>query len=166
MEFFGYTSDVREAIKQIKHIRPEAILFNIGISVGSGLLVRYFGEVGNEFDGGVGVCPGYDIEICLARMQTVYQYILLQSAKKYFLQKNKALLESCNGYNECMSATNMQDFVDNTYSMAGYASKEEYYKHTNPMRVISGIDKPLLIINAEDGKLILILLLWTTVYTN
>lgn len=149
--FFGAPSDIREVLQSIKAIRPNAVLFNVGLSVGSGLLVRHFGEEDNAFAAGVAVCPGYNIETCLGRIEKPYQHILLSSAKQYYLHKNKELLQDSPGYDACMQANDMQTFLDASHAMAGYASKEEYYAAHNPMRVLAGIDKPMLIINSKDG---------------
>lgn len=71
--FFGSTSDVRLVTRKILSRIPQAKLFTIGISSGSGLVARHFGEDGNDFYAGVGICPGYDIETCMSRFSFPYQ---------------------------------------------------------------------------------------------
>lgn len=151
--FFGATEDVQTAIAAIRSLRPNALLLNIGLSVGSGLLVRYFGDRGidNEFVAGVGVCPGYNIETCMDAVEEPYASLLLSSAKSFHLKKNKELLQSCGGYETCLEARSFQAFLDASYRMAGFESREDYYAATNPMRVARNIATPLLIINSEDG---------------
>ena len=71
--FFGSTEDVRTLTADILSKRPKAQLLSIGLSSGSGLLARHLGESGNDFSAGVGVCPGYNIEKCMARFKFPYQ---------------------------------------------------------------------------------------------
>lgn len=140
---FGFTNDIREFLNYIQSIRCNAILFNIGLSVGSGCLVRFFGEVGNAFSAGVGVTPGYNIEKCFVSIHYLYQKIILFTTKK-FLYENKEILKHKQSYEQCMNAANMQELVDHSWSLGDYATREDYYHHTNPMRVIAGINKPML----------------------
>ena len=132
-------------------MRPRAPLLKIGLSVGSAIVARYFGEEGNRFTAGVGVSPGYNIEVCMRRIQQPYSSLLLRSVKALFLEENRALLHSIPGFSECLQATCPQDLLDHSFAMAGFSSKEEYYLHSNPIRVAHNNDKPLLMINAADG---------------
>lgn len=80
--FFGDVNDVHQVVKSIKQRRPKAILFTIGISSGSGLVARHFGEGDlNEFDAGVGICPGYDISKCLSRFSSPYKVCTILCCK-------------------------------------------------------------------------------------
>jgi len=81
--FFGSTTDIKDVTKRVILERhPNATLFMLGLSSGSGLLARYFGEGGCEYSAGVGVCPGYNIEQCMGRMQWPYQDILLSKGTR------------------------------------------------------------------------------------
>lgn len=153
--FFGKTDDIRVVTQQILKRRPNARICMIGISAGSGLIARYFGENDgiNECFAGIGISPGYNIEVCMGRIEQPYHDMLLSSGKKYHLEKNACLLSTMEGYDECMKSSNMQEFIDNSYKMAGYDSTEEYYHHVNPMKTIRNIKKPVLIINAEDDPI-------------
>ena len=159
-QFFGSTADVRAIVEFIHRTkRPAAPIYFLGISSGSGLVAKYMGEQGQQLmdaehpafvTGAVGVCPGYDIEKCMARMQWPYQQILLQRAKEFFLCRNQHLLSSSRGYCEMMETQCMQAFLDNSYSIAGYRSKDEFYLKTNPMETAGFINQPCLFINARN----------------
>ena len=72
--FFGCVHDVSYATQSIKDRRPNAKLFTIGLSSGSGIVANIFGygdEI-NHFHAGVGVCPGYSIEKCMSRFASPY----------------------------------------------------------------------------------------------
>jgi hypothetical protein len=170
--FFGCTQDLREVIARKLHgKRPNAPILMIGISAGSGLVARYMGEQGlNQINyncpeyctAAIGVSPGYDIEVCMARMKYPYFNRLLNSAKTFHQEANKSLLGNCHTYDECMEASDIQTWLDYSWSMAGYNSKEEYYDATNPMRVVKHIRDPALFINSCDDPLCCI----TNVYDN
>jgi hypothetical protein len=91
-----------------------------GISAGSGLLARYMGDQGKlghtaasptaaGFVGAaLGVCPGYDIEVCMGRMAQPYQAILVALWKRSSLEPFAGLLSKCLGYDACLAAGDMQ----------------------------------------------------------
>ena len=87
----------------------------------------------------------------MRRIQQPYSSLLLRSVKALFLKENHDLLHSILGYTKCLEADCIQDLLDHSFAMAGYSSKEEYYLHSNPIRVARNTDKPLLMINAVDG---------------
>lgn len=117
--FFGSTADTRRVTQRyFRERRPAAPVFMLGISAGSGLLARYMGEQGldtrpkNEIEGfctaAVGVSPGYDIEVCFSRIKPPFASILMNGGKAFFLEKNEALLKSCESYDACMDADTAQ----------------------------------------------------------
>lgn len=149
---FGSTGDIREAVSSISARRPRAPLLKVGLSVGSAVVARYFGEEGNEFTAGVGVSPGYNIEVCMKRIPEPYNRLLLHSVKTLFLRRNRSILQSIPGYSRCLQANCVQELLDESFTMAGYRSKDEYYFHSNPIKVTQNVNRPLLMINAKDGK--------------
>ena len=176
--FFGSTADVREVAEVLHKKWPNKPLLMVGLSAGSGLVGRYLGEQGlahssssssshspssssfppHFFKAGVGICPGYDIEKCMGRFGFPYAQHLLELGKKfYFKTKNNVdLLSKLPGYKEFLEATDLQLWLDYSFGMAGFDSKEAYYDATNPMRVISSIKQPCLMINSHDDPLCLV----------
>lgn len=148
--FFGSVKDTQYITRNyILKRRPNAKLLMIGISAGSGLLCRFFGEEDSLFLAGFGLNPGYDISVCMGRVETPYQGILLNGVKK-FIKENAEMLQNVIGYQECLNAKNLQEFFDNAYAMAGYTSKGEYYDKECPTRVVKNIQNHVLVVNSQD----------------
>ena len=78
--FFGSVEDVRYVTKHILKRRPNSRMLMIGISSGSGLMGRFFGEEHNLFKAGVGVCPGYDITNCMGRCTSPYTVCFINNS--------------------------------------------------------------------------------------
>eukprot|EP00597_Dinobryon_sp_UTEXLB2267_P009140 CAMPEP_0170096690 /NCGR_PEP_ID=MMETSP0019_2-20121128/28749_1 /TAXON_ID=98059 /ORGANISM="Dinobryon sp., Strain UTEXLB2267" /LENGTH=348 /DNA_ID=CAMNT_0010318755 /DNA_START=158 /DNA_END=1204 /DNA_ORIENTATION=- len=153
--FFGCSDDVRTCTQNILRKRPRARLLTIGISSGSGLVARHmsYDESVNDFMAGVGICPGYDIQKCMKRFQTPYQDFLLWRAKDFFLKQNERLLGSLPGYHASLNASDLQQWLDNCFKMAGCDSTEAYYEKFNPMNHAAKISRPCLFINSEDDPI-------------
>ena len=137
----------------IKKRRPRAKILMIGFSSGSGLVAKFMGEYSDLCASGIGICPGYNIEYCMGRFAEPYQSLLLSLGNNFFLEQNKKLLEGTEGYEQCKSARNLQDWLSKAHAMAGYASARDYYNFCNPMNTVHGISKPCLFINSEDDPL-------------
>lgn len=148
--FFGSVKDIQYITKNyILRRRPNARLLMLGLSAGSGLTSRFFCDVHDQYIAGAGVCAAFGIEKSLGRVQQPYQGFLLAGMKNLLL-RNKELLSSIEGFHTCLHADNMQTFLDNSYAMAGYPSKEEYYENECTMRKIKEISNPFLFLNSKD----------------
>ena len=80
----------------------------------------------------------------------------MTTAKKFHLEQNAALLSNIEGYDKCLQAKDFQVFLDNSYAMAGYKTKTEYYEKHNLTVVFHNIKNPCLFINSADGNIVLI----------
>jgi len=150
--FFGSVEDVEYIItKYILERRPNAILLNLGISAGSGLVIKSFVK-NTQFVAGVGISPGIGIRKSMGRPEWPYNGWIVNGMKD-FLRQNKQILQDVIGYKECMNAKNPQEFTDNCWAMAGYSSMEEYYKNECSMENFINIKNPLLLINAKDDPI-------------
>lgn len=148
----GSTDDLRVQIRHIVARVPASALYGIGLSAGSGLLVRYLGEERADAPlvAGVGYCPGYDISRAFHRLHPAYDRHLRRQLKAYFLERHRAVLEGIPGFHHMLDAGSVGEFHDRSWGVGGFASTAEYYEHSNPMVVAHEICVPLLIINAED----------------
>ena len=156
MNLFGSTDDIRWVLnKFIMTKRPNARILMVGISAGSGLLGRYLGDEGelSTITAAMGLAPGYDISVCMGRCTSLVKGYLTGSVIDSFFNKNAQLLEKIQGSTECISAKDPQIFLDNSYAIAGYASKDEYYKACNPVNVLANVRTPFMLINAEDDPI-------------
>jgi predicted alpha/beta-fold hydrolase len=151
--FFGSVADATFVCEQLKKARPRAPLMSIGISSGSGLLCRHLGEESNPYMAAVAICPGYNIEKCMARMAYPYGMIILDSVKDGFLTSNESILKHVANYDKLVGTASFQEFIDKHYAMAGYGSAQEYYEKCNPVKVIDNYNVPVLVINAKDGEM-------------
>lgn len=150
---FGSVKDLKFITKNyIKKRYPNAKLLMLGISAGAGLTIRYLGEENGQYIAGAGISGGYGIENSMNRPLFPYNWFILNKMK-HFLQKNKHILQNCNGFNTCMSAKNPKEFLDNAYSMAGYLSKKEYYDNECAMKTFAEIKDPLYLLNAKDDPI-------------
>lgn len=79
------------------------------------------------------------------------QDFLLWRGKEFFLKANAQLLKHLPGYEACLNATNLQDWLEHSYAMAGFDSAEHYYDCNNPVNEVYSTQKPVMFINSENG---------------
>ncbi|MFK7992212.1 MAG: alpha/beta fold hydrolase [Sandaracinaceae bacterium] len=147
----GNVADLRAQIARVQEDRPSAPLFAIGVSAGSGLLARYLGESpAAPIRAAAMHCPGYDLETLFDYAHPVYSRVMADRVKRHFLEPNAALFEGHPDYRWCAGARDLAQFHQRAHRLAGYATREQYLRASNPMEVAYDINVPLLVINAED----------------
>ena len=148
----GSTQDFRSQLAHIEARRPGAPLYGVGVSAGSGLIVRYLGEEGarSRLRAGVAVCPAYDIEHAFRYVDRLYDRYLTRALVRFFAERFRSELVGAPGYAECVAARSLGEFHDHLYGLAGYADAASYYAGSNPMKVALGMKVPLLVLNAQD----------------
>jgi hypothetical protein len=148
----GSTEDLGRQIAVIEARRPGAALYGVGVSAGSGLLVRYLGEAGAtaRFRAAVALCPAYDLRDAFVHAHRAYDRYLTRKMVEFFLHKNRQVLGRIDGYDDCAAATTMSEFHDRLYPLAGFDSREAFYRGSNPMEVARDVTVPVLVINAAD----------------
>lgn len=151
----GSTADLTAQLRHIRRRFPGSALFGIGISAGSGLLARYLGESGSKslFQGAACISPAYDIEKAFHRVHPVYSRLMGQRLIAYFLKKHYDALSTVSGFSRAMESRNLAEFQDRLHTLAGFKSRDDYYKHSNPIKTAAGIKTPLLILNSEDDPI-------------
>lgn len=148
----GCTDDLREQLHGIERQLPESPLYAIGASAGSGLLVRYLGEEGaaSKIRAGVAYCPGYDIGVAWTRVQPFYSRAMAARLKRHFLESNAASFAHLPTYAACLAATDLAEFHDRLYEMAGCADRDAYLARSNPVVVFKDVAVPVMVLNADD----------------
>lgn len=148
----GSTDDLRVQIDAVRRRRPSSALYVVGMSAGSGLVVRWLGEegAGAAATAAVSYCPGYDIERAFRRVHPLYDRYLTRVVKRYFLGRHADVLAGRPGWDALQATRGLGDFHDRLHPFAGYDSPAAYYAASNPMPVADGIRVPLLTINADD----------------
>jgi predicted alpha/beta-fold hydrolase len=148
----GATDDVRAQVAHIAARVPAAPLYGLGVSAGSGLLVRYLGEEGarTPLTAGIAYCPGYDTTRAFHRIHRLYDRYLIGAVRRYFLERHADALAHLPGWAEILASRTVGELHDRQHPFAGFASSAEYHAHTNPMVVADAVGVPLMILNAAD----------------
>lgn len=154
----GCTEDLREQLRRIRAEFPESPLYAVGVSAGSGLLVRYLGEEGSRslIRAGVAYCPGYDIGVAWTRTQPFYSRAMAKRLKRHFLHPHPQAFAHFGRYVDCLAARDLDEFHQNLYELAGCASVDDYLARCNPMGVFDRITAPVMILNADDDPVCVI----------
>ncbi|MGQ0621395.1 MAG: YheT family hydrolase [Panacagrimonas sp.] len=148
----GCTDDLREQLQCIQAQCPDSPLYAVGASAGSGLLVRYLGEEGarSRIRAGVAYCPGYDIGVAWSRVRPFYSRAMATRLKRHFLESNARTFGHLTTFGSCMAATDIAEFHDRLYEMAGCVDRSDYLARSNPVVVFKNVSVPLLVLNADD----------------
>jgi len=151
----GATDDVRAQLARIRANVPDAPLYGLGVSAGSGLLVRYLGEEGarTPLAAGIAYCPGYDTTRAFHRVSALYDGYLLRAVRRHFVERHAAARAFRPGHDAIMRSRTIGALHDNQYAFAGFASAADYHAATNPMLVADAIRVPILILNAADDPI-------------
>jgi uncharacterized protein len=154
----GCTDDLREQLQKIHDECPQSPLYAVGVSAGSGLLVRYLGEEAEQslLRAAVGYCPGYDIGIAWTRAKPFYSRAMAKRLRRHFLEPHPQAFAHLPSYEACLRAPDLDAFHQNLYEMAGCASVDAYLERSNPMGVFHRITVPTLILNADDDPVCVI----------
>lgn len=148
----GSTDDLREQLEHIRALFPASPLHAVGVSAGSGLLVRYLGEEGPRslIRVGVAYCPGYDIRVAFRRTMPFYSRAITKELQRALVLPNAAVLDRSPGFRACLAARDLAEFHEQLYALAGRSNADDYFAHSNPMLVAERIAVPLLVVNADD----------------
>lgn len=89
VSLFGFTEDLRIQLNNIQEMFPDAPLYAVGSSAGTGLLVRYLGEEGSTtpLRAAFALCPGYNTEESFSRVHPFYSKFMTKNCLKHFLNR-------------------------------------------------------------------------------
>lgn len=148
----GDTGDLREQLLLISARYPDSPLYAAGVSAGTGLLVRYLGEQGEDtpLRGAFAYCPGYDIQVAFARSRAPYSRVMARRLVHQFVTPNREALSAWPSLAQLEGAQSLDEFHQHLYECAGYPSWQAYLESCNPVAVMERISVPLLVLNAED----------------
>ncbi|WP_168378630.1 YheT family hydrolase [Acinetobacter cumulans] len=155
INLFGSTDDLREQIAFIQQKFPASSLYGVGSSAGTGLLVRYLGEQGEEtpFKAAFALCPGYDTELGFKNVHPFYSKMMTKKLFQKFVEPYSATWSTTPSLIEVLKSKNLAQFERAYFHMAGFADYESYAKSTNPIYVFENLKIPLMILNAEDDPI-------------
>jgi len=148
----GDTDDLRQQLLLIGARYPDSALYAASISAGTGLLIRYLGEQGQDtpLRGAFAYCPGYDIRVAFARSRAPYSRLMARKLARQFVTPNLETLAHLASFAALEGAQNLDEFHRNLYECAGYPSQQAFLDSCNPVAVMEKISIPLLVLNAED----------------
>ncbi len=149
---FGSTEDLREQIQYIESKFPDSPLYAVGSSAGTGLLVRYLGEQGEQtpFKAAFALCPGYDTELGFQNVHPFYSKVMTKKLFEAFILPYSEAWQQTASLPKVLATKNLQEFQYHYFELAGYSSFEDYNQATNPIHVFENVKIPLMILNAED----------------
>ena len=152
ISIFGSTDDLREQIQHIQGKFPDSPLYAVGSSAGTGLLVRYLGEEGEQtpFKAAFALCPGYDTELGFKNVHPFYSKVMTKKIFKAFIHPYTTTWQRTASLPEVLATQSLLEFQYHCFELAGYSSFEAYNQATNPIFVFKNVKIPLMILNAED----------------
>ena len=152
MNLFGSTDDLREQIEYIQKKYPKSDLYGVGSSAGTGLLVRYLGEEGENtpLKAAFALCPGYNTETGFQNVHPFYSKMMTKKLFSKFITPYSVTWQNTNTLKDVLKAKNLVEFERAYFEMAGYQDYETYTQATNPIYVFENVKIPLMILNAED----------------
>jgi hypothetical protein len=148
----GDTEDLREQLRLITERYPQSPLYAAGISAGTGLLIRYLGEQGEDtpLRGAFAYCPGYDISVAFARSRAPFTRLMARKLVRQFVTPNRETLAHLPSFAALEGAQSLDEFHQHLYECAGYSSHQAFLENCNPISVMKKVSIPLLVLNAED----------------
>ncbi|KAK3746245.1 hypothetical protein QZH41_005280 [Actinostola sp. cb2023] len=140
LQTFAEAIDLEETIVFINRTYPCAEICAVGISSGSGLLISYLGELGNNsgLQSCVCISPCYDAETYFkGNICQPYNWLYTWKLKSLLIQ-HPSLRESIN-YEYAMNSKTVKDFEERVFMKLNpqYYSTEEYWRLNNPMRNVA-----------------------------
>ena len=152
INLFGSTEDLKEQIQFIQTEFPQSDLYGVGTSAGTGLLVRYLGEEGDQtpLKAAFALCPGYNTELGFKNVHPFYSKLMTKKLFNKFIKPYSETWQKTNTLSQVLMSKNLFEFEQTYFEMAGYADYESYSQATNPIYVFENVKIPLMILNAED----------------
>ena len=155
ISIFGSTDDLRQQIDYIQTKFAQSTLYAVGSSAGTGLLVRYLGEEGDNspFKAAFALCPGYDTELGFRNIHPFYSKLMTKKLFKSFIDPYMPTWKSTASLAKVLHSKSLLEFQYQCFELAGYVSFDAYNKATNPIFVFENIKIPLMFLNAEDDPI-------------
>lgn len=152
INIFGSTHDLREQIAFIQQQFPHSELYGVGSSAGSGLLVRYLGEEGEQtpIKAAFALCPGYNPELGFQHVHPFYSKVMTKKLFQFFIHPHQDIWKNLKSLSHVLSATSLAEFEKAYFEMAGFEDYDSYTKAINPIYVFEHVKIPLMVLNAED----------------
>ncbi|WP_284295525.1 hydrolase [Thalassotalea loyana] len=152
----GDTRDIHSFSRWLEQQFPTSPKALIGFSLGGNVTIKYLGEVEHSpYKAASAICAPLDLASCSKRISQgfskVYENYLLNMLKQSTVAKMQAkkLPELCSEkVNALRSIWQFDDYV--TGPINGFKNAIDYYTKSSGKQFLAKINKPCLIIHAED----------------
>jgi predicted alpha/beta-fold hydrolase len=151
----GDSADLQAVIDFIKTRYQQAPFAVIGFSLGGNLLLKWLGEQHSEANTttAIAVSVPFKLKDAAERLEKsfsrVYQNHLMSSCKNKYQQKDN--LFNIGLVEDIKSVNTFFDFDDKiTAPLHGFSNAEDYYARSSSHQFLNKIEKPTLILHAED----------------
>jgi predicted alpha/beta-fold hydrolase len=152
----GDTLDLATVVGSLRERLPDRPVYAIGYSLGGNALLKWLGETGSAtlLDAAVAVSVPFLLEECAQRIDAglsqVYQWHLLAKMKASVRRKQALRRLNCE-LGDLRDIRSFVDFDDRiTAPLHGYAGVADYYRRASCRSYLGGIERPTLILHAED----------------
>lgn len=155
----GATADVNLVLQYIMKQYPDAPIVMVGVSLGANMLLKYLGECGDSLAerviAGAAISPPFVAtgtqKISDDRIGKLYGGHLLKKLQAKVRQKVDMLLETDADPYAALKAKTLREFDEViTAPLHGFAGAEDYYTQSNSINFLADIQRPTLLIRAED----------------
>ena len=155
----GNTSDARDALRAVRARHPAAAALCIaGFSAGSGLMMRFLGELGDagpQFArAAVAVSPGYALPDAWTRVRWPYNGLLAKKCAWHFLERHREAYAAGAAVDAeiaaAAAAPDLLGFHAAAHRLAGFASAAEMHAASDPVAVAPAVRVPTLLLTALD----------------
>ncbi|CAG5131218.1 unnamed protein product [Candidula unifasciata] len=167
---YGGTEELDIVRREIELLHPKCGMILVGCSMGGNIVVKYLGENVKRQTGilaAVSINQGYDVNkakpflLSWQNLRRAYIYVMTRNQKNMIRRHKEQLfdenIKSSTGINEdeVFAASTIAE-LDEAYTRRrhGYESVEEYYHHNSCFSVLSNVQIPFLVVNAEDDPIV------------
>ncbi len=155
----GATNDLDEVIRHVLKMGKYTSISLIGFSLGGNIVLKYLGEnrtVSKKVKAAVAVSVPCDLAGSLGEIDRIRNVIY---AKRFELKLKSQLLSRIEKFpgritkKEVEMCTSLRD-IDELYTSKahGFKNADEYYRRNSSLQFLSGIDRPVLLINSRDDS--------------
>jgi predicted alpha/beta-fold hydrolase len=165
----GASEDLAEVIQLLQARRPLAPLYAVGYSLGGNILLKYLGETGGTcpLQGAVAVSVPFRLDECADRIglgfSRLYQAHFMHEMLGYLKHKRQRFEREGHGQHLAALAAlgpleGIRTFWDFdgriTAPLHGFSDAKDYYRRASSRYYLKHIQRPCLLIQAEDDPFV------------
>jgi predicted alpha/beta-fold hydrolase len=165
----GVSDDLAAVIQHLQALRPLALLYAVGYSLGGNVLLKYLGETGanSGLQAAVAVSVPFRLDHCADRIglgfSRVYQAHFMRELTAYVRDKKQRF--RLNGQQPHLAALEQLGALDKMHTfwdfdglvtapLHGYVDAKDYYRRASSRYFLPAIKVPTLLIQAADDPFV------------